>query len=199
MLEFVRGKASDRKLRLFALAFVRRMYPLPDKRSKRIWATVERYVDGLADPAQLRVAWASARWAANVATRQTDDETEGVRWLLAALAEESPSWVIRGIYVPASPAERESHEAIQCRILCDLFGNPFRPVAITPAVPIWNDGTVSKLAQAIYDRRAFDRLSILADALEEAGCTDADILNHCRQPGEHVRGCWVVDLLLGKS
>jgi hypothetical protein len=54
------------------------------------------------------------------------------------------------------------------------------------------------LAQAIYDDRAFDRLPILADALEEAGCTDADILNHCRRPGEHVRGCWAIDLVLGK-
>ena len=56
-----------------------------------------------------------------------------------------------------------------------------------------------KLAQGIYDDRAFDRMPVLADALEEAGCYDADILAHCRQPGEHVRGCWVVDLLLGKE
>ena len=59
--------------------------------------------------------------------------------------------------------------------------------------------TVVQLAQAIYDDRAFDRIPILADALEEAGCTEAAILGHCRQPGEHVRGCWVVDLLLGKE
>jgi hypothetical protein len=58
---------------------------------------------------------------------------------------------------------------------------------------------VVKLAQAIYDERAFNRLPILADALEEAGCTTAEILNHCRQPGEHVRGCWVVNAILGKS
>ena len=63
----------------------------------------------------------------------------------------------------------------------------------------WNDGTVRKIAQAIYDERAFDRLPILADALEDAGCDNADILNHCRNGGEHVRGCWVVDLLLGKT
>ena len=55
------------------------------------------------------------------------------------------------------------------------------------------------MAQSIYDARAFDRLPLLADALEDAGCADADILSHCRTPGEHVRGCWVVDLLLGKS
>lgn len=64
---------------------------------------------------------------------------------------------------------------------------------------MWNDGLVRRLAQAIYDESAFDRLPILADALEEAGCTNADMLNHCRQSGEHIRGCWVVDLLLGKS
>jgi hypothetical protein len=63
----------------------------------------------------------------------------------------------------------------------------------------WNDGIVIKLAQAIYEERAFDRLPILADALEEAGCSDTEILAHCRGPGPHVRGCWVVDLLLGKE
>ncbi len=62
----------------------------------------------------------------------------------------------------------------------------------------WNGGTVQKVAQSIYDERAFDRMPILADALEEAGCTNQDILGHCRQPREHVRGCWVVDLLLGE-
>jgi hypothetical protein len=64
---------------------------------------------------------------------------------------------------------------------------------------MWNESTVTELAQAIYTDRAFDRLPILADALEEAGCTDAAILEHCRGPGPHVRGCWVVDLLLGKE
>ncbi len=65
--------------------------------------------------------------------------------------------------------------------------------------PGGNGNTVQKIARGIYDDRAFDRMPILADALEEAGCTDIEILNHCRQPGEHFRGCWVVDLLLGKE
>jgi len=90
------------------------------------------------------------------------------------------------------------HRTIVGYLLRDIFGNPFRGASVDSHWLVWNDGTVPRLAQAIYDERAFDRLSILADALEEAGCTDADILNHCRQPGEHVRGCWVVDLLLGK-
>jgi hypothetical protein len=64
---------------------------------------------------------------------------------------------------------------------------------------MWNDGAVVKLAESIYTERAFDRLPILADALEDAGCTDAAVLDHCRGPGPHVRGCWVVDLVLGKE
>jgi hypothetical protein len=63
----------------------------------------------------------------------------------------------------------------------------------------WSDGIVPKLGQAIYAERRFNHLPILADAFEEAGCTNAGILNHCRLPGEHVRGCWVIDLILGKK
>ncbi|MBL8795551.1 MAG: hypothetical protein JNM56_16720 [Planctomycetia bacterium] len=81
-------------------------------------------------------------------------------------------------------------------MLKDIFGNPFRPVAFNSA---WRTATVVSFAQGIYAERAFDRLPILADALEDAGCDNADILKHCREPGEHVRGCWCVDLLLGKS
>jgi hypothetical protein len=81
----------------------------------------------------------------------------------------------------------------------DLFGNPFRRAVIDPAWLTWNSKTVAKVAQAIYEDRAFNHMPILADALEEACCTDAALLDHCRQPGEHVRGCWLVDLLLGKE
>jgi hypothetical protein len=63
----------------------------------------------------------------------------------------------------------------------------------------WSGGAVRKLARAIYEEDAFDHLPILADMLEEAGCTQADILSHLREPGEHVRGCWVLDCLLGKG
>jgi hypothetical protein len=71
----------------------------------------------------------------------------------------------------------------------------FQPAAIRPEVLAWDGGRVSKLGQAIYDERRFDDLPILADALEDAGCTDQSILEHLRSPGPHVRGCWVVDLL----
>ena len=88
---------------------------------------------------------------------------------------------------------------MQARLLRDIVGSPFRLHSIAPAWLAWNDGAIRKMVQAIYDTRAFDRLPLLADALEDAGCTDADLLGHCRGPGPHVRGCWVVDLLLGKS
>jgi hypothetical protein len=80
-----------------------------------------------------------------------------------------------------------------------IFGSPFRLVTIKPTWLRWNDGTVVKIAQSIYDERRFEDLPILADALEDVGCDNADILAHCRQSGEHVRGCWAVDLLLGKE
>ncbi len=94
----------------------------------------------------------------------------------------------------------DSAEAgVQAHLLRDIIGNPFRPDALDPSWLAWNDGAIRKMAQLIYDDRAFDRLPLLADALEDAGCTDADILAHCRGGGEHVRGCWVVDLILSKD
>jgi hypothetical protein len=92
--------------------------------------------------------------------------------------------------------EVDNFMASHTRLLREIFGNPFRPVSLNPT---WHTTNVLALVQAIYDDRAFERMPILGDALEDAGCDNADILNHCRQPGEHVRGCWVVDLILGKS
>lgn len=81
--------------------------------------------------------------------------------------------------------------------LRDIFGNPFRPVTLVPA---WLTSDVLALARGIYDDRAFDRMPILADALQDAGCANEEMLNHCRDVSlAHVRGCWVVDLLLGKD
>jgi hypothetical protein len=79
----------------------------------------------------------------------------------------------------------------------EVFGNPFRPVTIDPQ---WRTSTAVALAEGIYDEKAFDRMPILADALQDAGCTSDDILDHCRDTkAEHARGCWVVDLLLAKK
>ncbi len=86
--------------------------------------------------------------------------------------------------------------AAQAALLRCVAGNPFRPVTIEPN---WRTSTIVGLASGIYQDRAFDRLLILADALEDAGCDSADILSHCRSDGPHARGCWVVDAVLGKS
>jgi hypothetical protein len=84
----------------------------------------------------------------------------------------------------------------QAVLLRDIFGNPFRPITLDLSLLT---PTLVQLAQAIYDNRAFNRLPELADTLHDAGCDNEEILNHCRGQGPHVRGCWVVDLLLGKE
>jgi hypothetical protein len=89
--------------------------------------------------------------------------------------------------------------APQCALLRDIVGNPFRTTTIDPDWGAWNDGIVLRIAQAIYEERAFDRMPILGDALENAGCAERAILDHLRSLGPHVRGCWVLDLVLGKA
>jgi hypothetical protein len=89
----------------------------------------------------------------------------------------------------------ESLDAVQ--LLRELFGNPFRPVTVDPAWLAWNERAIPKMALAMYDKRRFRGLPALADELEKAGCVESDILSHCRAPTAHVRGCWVVDALLG--
>jgi hypothetical protein len=99
----------------------------------------------------------------------------------------------------AGYARRQIGEDATCdhaQILRDIVGNPFRPVTLDPA---WRTATVTSLAQAIYEERAFDRMPILADALEDAGCTEVALLQHCRSGAAHVRGCWAIDAVLEKG
>jgi hypothetical protein len=100
---------------------------------------------------------------------------------------------------PMWEAEEANEYVRQAALLRDVVGNPFRIPFIDPAWTKWNDGAVVRLARTIYEERRFEAMPILADALEDAGCCDEVILNHCRAGGEHARGCWVVDALLGKS
>jgi hypothetical protein len=90
----------------------------------------------------------------------------------------------------------ESENAALVTGLRDICGNPFRPVPVDPS---WLTSDVLALASGIYSEGAFDRMPILADALQDAGYDNDDVLNHCRQPGEHTKGCWAIDLLLGKE
>ncbi len=107
----------------------------------------------------------------------------------------------RGFTDPAKtfyllPKGNFGHPFLLARLFKDIFGNPFRDVTLNPT---WLTPSVVALANGIYSAKDFDPMPILADALQDSGCDNEEILNHCRQPEEHVRGCWVVDLLLGKS
>jgi hypothetical protein len=122
--------------------------------------------------------------------------------ILAELArrgelEESLRQVIRAQLCSSSAEEREFGEINAAEWCPDLV--PCKSTTSVVLDPAWRTAAVRQLAQAIQQDGAFDRLPILADALEEAGCDHADILNHCRSGGEHVRGCWVVDLLLARE
>jgi hypothetical protein len=96
----------------------------------------------------------------------------------------------------AGARPREEEKQVQATLLRDIFGNPFRPTTLDPA---WTTPAVVQLARSLYEERRFEDIPVLADALEEAGCQDAAVQEHCRGPGPHVRGCWVLDLLLGKE
>jgi hypothetical protein len=118
---------------------------------------------------------------------------EAVEAAVSSAVDEAPHPTMAGFLKRA--AQKVEHEA-HCNLLRDIFGNPFRPIVVDPR---WQTESVVALATVIYAEWAFDRMPILADALEEAGCDHADFLAHCRGPGPHVRGCWVVDLVLGKG
>jgi hypothetical protein len=201
MLEFLRGTASDRKLRLFAVACCRRMWNLlKDERSREAVAVAGRYADGLATEKEREEA-ADAADAANRLTYFAAPAAAAIR-PDAVLAAEGAS-ELSAAYAVDADAPSETELAAQATMLRDIIGNPFRPVALDPA---WRTPTVTALATAAYEERHLptgtldtQRLAILADALEDAGCDNGDILSHLRGPGPHVRGCWAVDLLLGKE
>jgi hypothetical protein len=218
MLEFLRGKASDRKLRLFAVACCRRIWHwMIDKRSRRAVELAEQFADGLVSLKHLNEA-ASAAVEATWTLQDAMDSPRPAKWtsekLAAAMAAEMAaatetngmvwgtsdgygSWEeVQGLLQDEDSAMASDDQGSVGTILRDILDNPFRPAIFNPACLT---PTVVSLATSIYEERAFDRMPILADALEDAGCDNADILNHCRQPGDHVRGCWAVDLLLGKQ
>jgi hypothetical protein len=210
MLAGLRGRAGDRKLRLFLCACCRRVWPqLGDARSYRAVEVAERFADRLADEGERHAAWATARavaersgraaaWAAAEAvTRDAATAArDGSRRARQVEAEKvSLPWWSAEISGRAERRARWHHSAL----LRDIVGNPFRSVAVRPEWLAWNGGTLVSIAATVYAERAFEHLPVLADALEDAGCDDADILTHCRSEGPHARGCWVLDLLLGKG
>jgi hypothetical protein len=168
---------------------------MPDEASRRAVDVAERFADGLVSSKTRRKA---DRAANRVLQRvEMDDNTPTPEVRAAAAADCAVSY--SAAWVPWVTQEANEQE-IHANVLRDLFGPlPFRPVSLDPTWLTWQHGTIPKLAQSIYDERAFDRLPVLADALEEAGCADHAILAHLRGPGPHALGCWALDLLLGKE
>jgi len=198
MLAFLGTKASARKLRLFATAGCRLVAHMLLPESQAGIDLAERVADGLADEHErkrgreraLQVGWhedglsmhqrGPAKSAvAHAMARKPQDAATNVMFQLGWMCGELPA------------------------LLRDIIGNPFGPTILDAT---WKMPAVLSLAQAAHDERTLPsghldntRLAVLSDALEDAGCTDADVLDHLRSPGHHVRGCWALDLVLGKS
>src|SRR5262245_51823682 len=197
-------RPSPREWRLLCCACFRALYGdrVKDARTAAAVAAAERYAEGEATKQELTAARRQARRAGEPSPfvkRATWWTTYGrPRAALARLirAEYPAAWVTRWDQVPPRPRGplSASEEARLCALVRDVFTNPFRP---EPALP--RGGEIDRLARAAYDEPAADRLAVLADALEDAGCSDLAVLSHCRADAVHVRGCWVLDLLLGKS
>jgi hypothetical protein len=179
----LRPRASDRKLRLLGCAAARALpflaNPEKGQRLREAIEVAERFADGAASREELgRARRADGPWV--VALHHASQSAEGIA-----------DSMLRG------------RKALLLGFLRCIFANPFRPVTLEPA---WRTPTAVSLAQAAYDDRILpsgeldrDRLAVLADALEDAGCTNPDILDHLRGRGPHVRGCWALDLVLGRE
>ena len=146
----------------------------------------EQYADGLINKEEVR------------AVRQESGGPYNFFRVVAAISSFSLTATIHSLRMVQQEFSMPSEQEV-CNIFHDIFGLFVFSTSLNRSWVLWNDLTVTKIAQAIYDDRAFDRLPILADALEDACCDNADILNHCRSAGNHVRGCWVVDFLLNKK
>jgi hypothetical protein len=194
LIALVRERLSERKQRLCALALARAVVGRGGDRHRRWFdaprwleqiAAAERYADGLIGAEQARKTRNSSGGPHNFflgATKITSFSLTGFLRSLGALRSEF-----------GLPDDAEA-----CEVVRDLF-DPFWRERIEPTWRGWGDGVVVRLAQGIYDGREFDQLPILGDALEDAGCDDRRVLDHCRRPGRHVRGCWVLDAVLMKE
>ncbi len=211
MLRFVQEQqTSERKLRLLACACCRQVWHLlSDPLSREAVTVAERYADGQASKGELALARAQSvnagedsPDAATAAYWATNIKPSGPLWNVftaaaGALAREAAQ-VAHGKRAAAYEAMQSITRSAQAKLIREVIGNPFRPARIDLHWRTWGGGIVMQLAEGIYEDRAFDSMPVLGDALEEAGCTDEVILQHCRQMDGHVRGCWVVDAILAK-
>ncbi|MDB5306908.1 MAG: hypothetical protein JWO38_1110 [Gemmataceae bacterium] len=215
MLGFLRGKASDRKLRLFGVACCRRIRPLlTDNSMQAAVEGAEQYADGRVGQDEFENAAAEVEAIGNGLRHQCFAELNNSGRCHAVVGETGqlinpvqatefvayrkpePELVASSAAQGVSPDTQTEDRSAQYELVRCVFGNPYRPVSTDRS---WLSTTVLSLARQMYESRDFSPMPILADALQDAGCDDDDVLSHCRGPGPHVRGCWVVDLVLGKT
>jgi hypothetical protein len=180
LAEQLDDRVSERKLRLFTCATKYAIWHLMNDNERSLTRLFEAFADGQASKTALYVA---------IVGREPTEEPEFYPYTVCDAMDDSWATAQRS-------GDPESAFPSQASFLRDIFGNPFLPIAAAPA---WQTSTVVGLAKTIYDERRFDRMAGLADELCRAGCPNPEILEHCHQAADHVRGCWVVDLLLAKS
>lgn len=202
LLAFYRGKVTHRKARLYGIACCRVTWSwMVEPQVRRAIDLSEAFSDDMSVQDELDMAVQQV--TENHERVATGDTGGWALWHRLAAVLNATGNPPRAKLVPHHLAISAIESGIDNPLLGlatqfvrDIFGNPFRPVAVDA---YWRSSAVTALAKSIYEEQRFDRLPILADALEDAGCENENILNHCRCDGPHVRGCWVVDLILGKT
>ena len=208
LLNFLYDRAGDREVRLALCGFARSVWGVlwSGDLSRDAVEVAERYADGLVSPDELAAAADRAEHALEL---YPDEPVYDVAfWACLPAAQDrtdEASFYAANVLVMAHPGpgsdaqnntRRAAERRTQADIVRDVFGPlPFRPVTLAPA---WRTPTAVAVARAIYDGRTFHDLPVLADALQDAGCDHGELLAHCCGGGVHVRGCWAVDLVLGK-
>jgi hypothetical protein len=192
-LKAARTKVGRRKVCLFACAYYRRFLTFLRREPgvHRVTDLAERYAEG-----------SIGREEASALLEEILKAQEWTNWWYrraaeSLLARRPQETAAASLELPLGFGCYWDERRAQADLVREIWGNPFRPVSVPAAWLKWNDGVVPSLARSIYDERAFDRLPVLADALEDAGCRNEHLLGHLRSPGPHVRGCWALDRLLG--
>ena len=187
MLRSIRQLVSDRKFRLFACACCRAIAEtFPNRVYHDLVECAERFAEKLVTKRELDIAYRLVAQQPNM----------GLGMAVCAVADASASYAAQKTAERAQGRVPHVTREWQACLLREIVGIPFRDITFPSD---WRTDTVLSLAKQMYDSREFGAMPILADALQDAGCENADILDHCRGPGPHVRGCWVVDLILGKE
>ena len=209
MLVFLRGKLTVRQSLLIGCGCCRIFWSeITHREFRNTLPILERMVDGIASKKDI----AEGRRAANLFMEMCAGAEYGVPRRFKTQVARCGAWIVNELYSSDkweawSVAESlenwlvqnnsRSEAVLLPRIVREIFGNPFRPVFFDP---MWRTSDVMLLAKGIYDERAYDRMPILADALQDADCDSDDILTHLRDAtAMHVRGCWALDLVLGKE